>query len=102
MAQLQNKNLHPAVAVLLNWLFPGLGLIILGQSQKGIWILIATIVGSALCGLPGIFIAILGYIDVYQVAEAIQQGAVVDENEYKQELLYKICKLVDKQAIYQS
>ena len=57
---------------------------------------------DSLCGIPGIFIAILGYIDVYQVADAVQQGMVVDENEYKQELLYKICKLVDKQAIYKS
>jgi TM2 domain-containing membrane protein YozV len=102
MTQLENKNFHPVLAILLNWLFPGLGHIILGQSQKGIWIMLATFIGAALCGIPGIFIAILGYIDVYQVADAVQQGMVVDENEYKQELLYKICKLVDKQAIYKS
>ena len=100
MAQLQNKNIHPAVAVLLNWVFPGLGHIILGQSQKGIFVLVGVTVGLMLCGLPGMFMAILGYIDVYQTASAVQQGVVVDEDEYKLELLYKICKLVHKQAIY--
>jgi TM2 domain-containing membrane protein YozV len=100
MTQLENKNFHPGLAILLNCLFPGLGHIILGQSQKGIWIMLGTFVGLVLCGIPGILIAILGYIDVYQVADAVQQGVVVDENEYKQELLYKICKLVDTQATY--
>ena len=100
MAQLQNKNIHPALGVLLNWVFPGLGHIILGQNQKGICILLGTVVGGMLCGLPGMFMAILGYIDVYQTASAVQQGVVVDEDEYKLELLYKICKLVHKQAIY--
>ena len=102
MAQLQNKNMNPAVALLLNWLFPGLGHIMLGQKQKGIWIMAGSFIGVFLCCLPGLIIIILGYIDVYQVAVAVRQGAVVDENEYKQELLYKICKLVDKQAIYKS
>ena len=102
MPRLQNKNLHPLLALLLHWLFPGLGHIVLGQSQKGIWIFVASLIGTCLCCLPGIFISILGFVDVYRVAEAVQQGAEVDENEYKMELLYKICKLVDKEAIYKS
>ena len=102
MTQLENKNFHPGLAILLNWLFPGLGHMLLGQSQKGIWIMLATFVGTLLCCIPGMLIAILSYIDVYQTAQAVQQGVVVDENEYKQELLFKIFKLVDKQATYKS
>ena len=38
--------------------------------------------------------------NVNQVAAAVAQGEVVDENEYKVELLYKICKIVDKEAVF--
>ena len=102
MPSLQNKNLHPLLAVFLNWLLVGLGHMVLGQSQKGLWLFVATLIGTFLCCVPGIIIAILGLVDVYRVAVAVQQGVEVDENEYKVELLYKICKIFDKKAIYRS
>lgn len=61
---------------------------------------IAWLIGSALCCVPGWIVLILGLIDVYMVADAVQRGEAVDENEYKNELLYKVCKIFDKQAIF--
>ena len=94
--------MHPLLAVFLAWLFPGLGHMVLGQSQKGIWLFVACLIGTLLCCVPGWIIAILGWVDVYRVAAAVQQGVEVDENEYKVEPLYKICKMFDKKAVYNS
>jgi len=100
MPNIQNKNLHPLLAVFLNWLFVGMGHMVLGQSNKGLWLFVTCSIGTLLCCVPGIIIAILGLVDVYRVAVAVQQGVEVEENEYKVELLYKICKILDKKAIY--
>ena len=101
MAKLENKQVNPVVAVIANWFILGiLGYILLGQTSKSIKVLIATLIGTVLCCIPGVVISLLGLIDVYQVATAVAQGEVVDENEYKVELLYKICKIVDKEAVF--
>ena len=47
-----------------------------------------------------VVVAVLGLIDVYQVAEALQKGEKLDENEYKFEILYKLMSLIDKKAVY--
>jgi hypothetical protein len=101
MANLPNKNVNPIVAALANWFcFGVLGTILLGQTNKAIFMFIAMIIGSILCVIPGIVIGVLGAIDAYQVALAVQNGEEVDENEYKMKLLYSVCKILDKKAVY--
>ena len=123
MAALPNKNINPVLAVVANLCCCGiLGYILLGQARKGVFPLVAAL---AVGVVGGIVVMILGHIlwilaslvdvafvvvfvafavsvaiDCYKVAEAVQNGAEVDENEYKFELLYKIMSLIDKQAIY--
>ena len=48
----------------------------------------------------GWFIALLGVYDAFLVAGAIEKGQEVDENEYMFEILYKIMKVVHKDAVY--
>ncbi len=60
--------------------------------------LVVTLIGSCLCVFPGIVIGILSVIDWYQTAERLSNGETIDENEYSNVLLYKICKIIDKKA----
>lgn len=101
MAKLEKKGISPIVAVIANWfVFGVLGYFLLGQTKKALYVLIAGIVGSILCLVPGIIIAVLGLIDVYKIAEAVEKGEEVDENEYKMELLYKVAKIIHKEAVF--
>jgi hypothetical protein len=87
------------VSGLLSFFVFALGHVLInGQTNKWGIVLILTIVGSFACGLPGIIINILGAIDSYQTAERLKAGETIGENEYSNELLYKICKIVDKKA----
>lgn len=100
MAVLEKKGVNPVVAVIANWFVLGiLGYILLGQTSKSIKFLITGIIGSICCVIPGMIIGILGLVDVYQVAVAVENGEEVDEHEYKNALLFKICKIIDKDAI---
>lgn len=100
MANLEKKGIDPMLAGLANWFgISILGYVLIGQTDKGIKVMIAVLIGSLCCILPGTIIAILGIIDVYQVALAVQNDEEVDEHEYKNELLYKIVKMLDKEAI---
>ena len=90
---------NPIVAALLTWFVFGIGhMVINGQQRKWLYTLIAAIVGSFLCILPGLFISILSIIDAYQTAERLQAGEAIPENEYTQPLLFKIISMVDKEA----
>lgn len=101
MANVENKKINPILALIANWFVFGiLGYILIGQTKKGVMVVIASIIGSFLCILPGIVIGILGLVDVFVTAQAIEQGVEVDENEYKNELLYKIVKIIHKDAIF--
>ena len=101
MAPLEKKNIHPVLAVFCNWLVLGiLGYILIGQTNKSIYILISTLIGTVLCCVPGIVISVLALVDVYYVAAAVERGETVDENEYKVEFLYKMCKIIHKDAIF--
>lgn len=103
MAALENKKIHPALALIANWFVFGiLGYILIGQTKKSLFVLVAILIGYVLCVIPGVVIAILSLIDVYMVADAVQKGEQVDENEYKIELLYKICKILHKDAVFKS
>lgn len=101
MANVENKKISPVVALIANWFVFGiLGYILIGQTKKGIMVVVATIIGSFLCFLPGMVIAILALVDVFLTAQAIEKGEEVDENEYKNELLFKIVKILHKDAIF--
>lgn len=99
MPTIKKPDANPIVALLLTWFVFGLGhLIINGQQRKWLFTLVACIVGSICCVLPGIFIGILSVVDAYQTAERLQKGEEIPENEYSLPLLYKIIKIVDKEA----
>ena len=97
--KIKKPDANPIVALLLTWFIFNLGhLLINGQQRKFIYTLIAIIVGYVLCVLPGLVLAILSIIDSYQTAERLQKGEEIGENEYTQPLLFKIMKIVDKEA----
>jgi hypothetical protein len=73
-------------------------MVINGQQRKWIFTLIAALVGSILCLLPGIIISILSIIDAYQTAERLHAGETIPENEYSMPMLFKIISMVDKTA----
>ena len=101
MAKLENKQVNPIVALVANWFVFGiLGYMMLGQTSKSIKVLITSILATCLCVIPGIIVGVCSLIDVFQVATAVAQGEEVDEHEYKVELLYKFCKIIDKQAVF--
>ena len=100
MAKISKPDANPIVAALLTWFVFGIGhLVINGQQKKWLFILIATIVGSFLCILPGVIIAVFSVIDSYTTAQKLASGAEIDENEYTFGPLYSIMKLVQKDAV---
>jgi hypothetical protein len=48
--------------------------------------------------LPGIVIGILSIVEAYKTAERLQKGEEIGINEYTLPLLFKIIKIVDKEA----
>ena len=100
MAQIDpSKKPNPMVAALANFFCLGvLGYIMCGQTKKAIMIFIVTLVLS-IVGLSFIPI-ILATLDVKGVAEALEGGEAVDENEYKFEILFKVMSIIDKSAVY--
>lgn len=99
MTQISKPDANPIVSALLTWFVLGIGHVVInGQTNKWLMTLIATIIGSIACVLPGIVIAILSVVDSYQTAERLKNGETIGENEYSQPLLYKICKIIDKKA----
>lgn len=101
MKQIQNTNINPVVALLLNiFVLVGIGDMMIGQTTKGVMKLLCSLVGLCLCCFPGLLIVILSHVDLYLSASALQNGESLGENEYKQELLFKIVKLIDKTAVY--
>ena len=100
MATIKKPDANPIVALLLTWFVFGIGhLVINGQQKKWIFTLVAAIIGSFLCLLPGVIVSICSTIDSYQTAERLQKGEEIDENEYTFVPLYKIMKIFDKTAV---
>jgi hypothetical protein len=96
---IQKPDANPIVAALLTAFVFMLGhLIINGQQRKWLFNLLANIIGTILCCIPGLVVFVLSVIDSYQTAERLQQGEAIGENEYSQPLLYKIVKIIDKTA----
>lgn len=90
---------NPLVAALLTWFVIGIGhMVINGQQRKWIYTLIASIIGSILCVLPGVVIAFLSVYESYLTAQHLQNGETIGENEYFQPLLFKVVSIIDKEA----
>lgn len=100
MAKISKPDANPMVAALLSVIFMLGHLVTNGQKTKWIKILIAYVIGVVLCCLPGMVIAILSIIDAYKTAEKLKAGKEIDENEYSVELLWKIMKIIHKEAIF--
>jgi hypothetical protein len=100
MAKISKPDANPVVAALL-CLILNLGhLVINGQQKKWLMILIASLIGTLLCCIPGWIVAIAGIIDAYKTAEKLKAGKEIDENEYSVKLLYSICKIIHKDAVF--
>src|SRR5438552_4195620 len=100
MAKISKPDANPVVAALLTWLLFGTGhWLINGQQKKWIMILVATLIGSILCCIPGIIIGISSIIDAYKTAVKLKSGKEIDENEYSFPLLFKIVKIIHKDAV---
>lgn len=96
---INKPNANPIAAALLTWFVFGIGHIVInGQTNKWVYTIVATIIGSILCVLPGIVIAVLSVVDSYQTAVRLQSGETIPENEYSNAMLYKVCKILDKKA----
>lgn len=99
MAKISKPDANPIAAALLTWFVLGIGHIVInGQTNKWVITLVVTLIGSILCVFPGIVLGILSVVDSYQTAERLSKGETIDENEYSNVLLYKVCKLIDKKA----
>lgn len=99
MAKISKPDANPIAAALLTWFVFGIGHIVInGQTNKWVITLVVTLIGSILCVLPGVVLGILSVVDSYQTAERLSKGETIDENEYSNVLLYKVCKLIDKKA----
>lgn len=96
---ISKPDANPVIAAVLTWFVFGLGhMIINGQTNKWIWIMVATFVGMILCFLPGMIISIMSIVDAYQTATRLKNGETIGQNEYSFPLLFKICKILDKKA----
>ena len=97
--QISKPDANPVLAAILTWFAFGLGHVIVnGQTNKWIWIMVTSMVGMILCCIPGMVISILSIIDAYQTAVRLKSGETIGQNEYSFPLLYKMCKFLDKKA----
>jgi hypothetical protein len=96
---ISKPDANPVVALLLTLFVLGLGhLIVNGQQRKWMYTLLASVVGSCACLVPGMVISILSVIDAYQTALRLQAGETIGENEYTFAPLFKVISYVDKEA----
>ena len=99
MGMIKKPGANPIASALLTAFVLGIGHVVInGQTNKWIFTLVATFIGSMLCGIPGVIVAILSIVDSYQTSERLQKGETIGENEYSNPMLYKICKILDKKA----
>lgn len=107
MANLEPKT-SPIVAALAAFCcLGGLGHFLLGQGGKGTYIIglfIGTTILSpctgGLLGLVTLVIWVLAIMDAHAVATAVEAGEEIDENEYKNEFLFKVMSNLHKDAIF--
>jgi hypothetical protein len=100
MAKISKPDANPVIAAVLTWFVFGTGhWLINGQQKKWIMILVASLIGSILCCVPGVVIGILSILDAYKTAMKLKAGKEIDENEYTVPLLFKIVKIIHKDAV---
>ena len=96
---IHKPDANPVLALILTWLLFGLGhLIVNGQQRKWLYTLLASLVGTCACIIPGIVISIFSIVDAYQTALRLQAGETIGENEYTFAPLFKVVSMVDKTA----
>ena len=98
MAKISKPDANPVAACILTYFFMLGHLVINGQQKKFVMTLIAGLIGS-ICVCPGIVIVVLSMIDAYKTAVKLKAGKEIDENEYSNALLFKIVKIIHKDAI---
>ena len=99
MTMISKPDANPIAAAILTWFVFGIGHIVInGQTNKWIMTIVVTFIGSILCVLPGVVLGILSVVDSYKTAERLKAGESIPENEYSNVLLFKVCKLIDKNA----
>jgi TM2 domain-containing membrane protein YozV len=71
----------PIIAALLSFLlFGGVGQIYLGQTKKGIILIVASILLS--CIAVGVVVWIVGVVDAYIIADKLQKGQSVGDMQW--------------------
>lgn len=96
---ISKPDANPVVALLLTLFVLGLGhMVVNGQQRKWMYTLLASVVGSCACLVPGMVISVLSVIDAYQTALRLQAGETIGENEYTFAPLFKVISYVDKEA----
>ena len=98
MPTIRKPEANPIVSALLTWFVLGVGHVINGQTRKWGFTLLASLIGSILCCIPGIVVSILSVVDSYQTAQRLQAGEEIPENEYTNPTLFKIVSYLDKTA----
>lgn len=72
---------NPIIAAILSLLlFGGVGQMYLGQSKKGIILIVATLVLA--CVGIGFLIPIVGAIDAYMLADKLQKGEAIGDMQW--------------------
>ena len=112
MANLEQKSSSVVAALLSFCCLPGLGHFIIGQGSKGTYtiglylgVVVLMVIGSfCMVGLilfPVVLaLWVLAGLDAYAVAQAVEAGEDVDENEYKNEFFFKVMSNLHKDAIF--
>jgi hypothetical protein len=92
-------EVNPVVSAILTAFVFNLGhFLVNGQQRKWLMTLIATVVGTILCCVPGCIIWVLSVLDSYQTADRLRREETILENEYSQPWLFKIVRLIDNTA----
>ena len=99
MAKISKPGANPIVAALLCLILSLGHFVINGQQKKWLMILIVSIVLSFTC-CGGILMLVLSIMDAYKTATKLKAGKEIDEHEYSVKLLYTICKVIHKEAVF--
>ena len=99
MAKISKPDANPVVALLLSLIFQLGHLVINGQQKKWLMCLLMWLLGHIACCVGGPIVAILGIIEAYKTAQKLQAGKEIDENEYSFKPMFKICKIIHKDAV---
>jgi len=98
MAKISKPDANPILALILGLIW-GIGHIAPnGQKNKFIKHIILQLIGTVVCCIPGMIIAILGGIDAMKTAQKLKAGKEIDENEYSFKPYYSIAKKLNKDA----